>query len=381
MSVGTLELLGQTVNPGDAESLSLLSSGGTLYVAVEDNPTAGGGPVESRVYRWTGSAWDAVGGALNDPAEFDALQPWLFEYDGDLYCALEQVVEGTGSRSEVLVRKWNKTAGAWETLGRFRNDETEGDANYPVVAAQGDGFWVAWEEKQGDGGALRVYARRFDGKSWGSVARVDEAGAETSATRPKIAVWNGRVVVCWFEETRDTDGRLTASEARASAWDGASWAPLGAQPVSPAGTRAAFPWVAATADGTLWLADQEERADGTWRIAVRRWSGSEWAEMTGDGLWGDVESEPGGDAREPTLAVIGETLVMAWHELHAPPAPSEAHLRVGNAGGELSDPALTVPLPAGTAASVAVVAAHGGMPAVGVIDGDHKVWVAVGTAP
>ena len=94
--VGTGELSGA----GSADFPSLAFVGGTPYVAWVEQ-TAGAGVIYVR--RWTGSAWERVGGPLNNNVAVTASQPYLVGIGGVPYVAFR---EATGGAQRIFVKRF-----------------------------------------------------------------------------------------------------------------------------------------------------------------------------------------------------------------------------------------------------------------------------------
>ena len=110
------------------------------------------------VKRWTGSAWQALGGALNVNAGSLAEAPSLaLDQQGDAVIAW---AEGNAGNRRVYAKRW--TGSAWQTLeGGALNLDGRHDAASAAVTLDGQNrVVVAWREGAPQGYAVQV--RRFE---------------------------------------------------------------------------------------------------------------------------------------------------------------------------------------------------------------------------
>lgn len=172
----------------------------------------GSGGVEFRnLARWTGAAWESMGG---DIGEYDSDQVYaLREFQGDLYIGGQFGVAG-GVATENLAR-WNGQA--WSQVG--------GGANY-FVSALGE-----FDNKLIVGGGFNYVGAvnagkiaAWDGQSWSTLANgVGRSDSITGFGAPyAMTVYQNRLYVGGSFESYDSGhGRRIAS------WDGTTWRALG----------------------------------------------------------------------------------------------------------------------------------------------------------
>lgn len=175
-----------------APSAAMTSKGRVVVAWLEGNVAAS----DVRVKRWNGSAWERVGGNLNVRANSFTFAPVL-KLD-----ALDRPVvawlEDHGGYDTVFVKRW--TGSAWQALGGGLNVSAERSAETPSLALDRDGFpVVAWAE--GTPESARVYVKRWTGSAW-TLLSVGSANANVAADArtPSVGVdAEGTVTLAWRE--------------------------------------------------------------------------------------------------------------------------------------------------------------------------------------
>ncbi|MBI5489306.1 MAG: Ig-like domain-containing protein [Deltaproteobacteria bacterium] len=102
------------------------------------------------VARWTGSAWETVGGgpvtAMTPTEHFDAANPDLALVDGEPWVAWEETDQDSGTY--IFVARWDAVAGEWVLEGERLNVDPARTAHDPSLAwsESDDVVYVAFEE-------------------------------------------------------------------------------------------------------------------------------------------------------------------------------------------------------------------------------------------
>jgi hypothetical protein len=153
-----------------------------------------GDVLSSNVYagRWTGTAWEALGGTLNRrPNTYVASTRLVLD-------ARERPIvawlEDAGGQEALYASHWNGRA--WAALGGRIG---EGSASAPALAVDRAGrAVVAWVEERG--GLGRVRLARWTGRAWQDLGTVNR-DARRDARSPSVAVDAlGGVVLAWRED-------------------------------------------------------------------------------------------------------------------------------------------------------------------------------------
>jgi hypothetical protein len=121
-----------------------------------------GGIYQVRAARWSGTAWSAVGGSLNVDPTRTAYVGQIADVGGTPYVAW---VEYDGAVYQVRVKRW--TGSAWQSVGGSLNvDATKMAREVTITSSAGTPF-VAWQEQDASG-VNQIRAKRWDGAAWTS---------------------------------------------------------------------------------------------------------------------------------------------------------------------------------------------------------------------
>ncbi len=165
------------------------------------------------------------------------------------------------------------------SLGRWEGDhwtsiakvnERDGYVYSPAaVADEEGGIWIAWSEFNEIEQDFDVYARHWDGRGFGSVARL--SAGRGPDLRPSIALQaDGSPVVAW-ESARKGAVRIAVATISDSDWT--------ARLVTQDEGFNFRPNLATAGDGTVWLAF-DRWVDGDYDVMLRTLSGGNWSEET-----------------------------------------------------------------------------------------------------
>jgi len=267
-------------NDGDSwESALAVAPNGTPYVAWSD---LSGGDSEIYVLRWNGSSWEEVGagsasgGGISNNSGGSSAPALAVAPNGTPYVAWS---DSSGGDSEIYVRRWNGSS--WEEVGAGSAggsgiSDNSGDSGAPSLAIAPNGTpYVAWSDSSG--GDAEIYVRRWNGSSWEEVGTDSASGGGISdnssgSGAPALAVaMDGTPYVAWND---DGDGDMEIYVRR---WNWRTWEEVGVGSasgggVSDTGGGSDYPALAAAPDGTLYVAWDESRFEGT-DVYVRQWEG------------------------------------------------------------------------------------------------------------
>lgn len=310
-----------------------LGSGPALYAG--GSFTMSGDGSVSRLARWDGSAWIAVGGGVNNAVRClaifdDGSGPALYvggtftsagktgvnriaRWDGTAWSALGSSVGGSsvnaftvfddgsgpalyaggsfstaGGEAAPSIAKWDGSM--WSAIGG-----TDGLVNALAVFDDGTGpalyaggfFFSA-------GGAPASRIARWDGSTWSALG--EGVGGAGSATVNALAVFDdGSGPALYAGGTFTTAGGASAN--RLAKWDGSAWSPLGS------GVDGAVTSLLVFADGSgaaLHAGGGFTTAGSEPASRIARWDGTTWSAL-GKGI-----SATFAGPRVDALAVIGE---------------------------------------------------------------------------
>ncbi len=175
------------------------------------------------VQRWTGSTWQPVGGAVNavpgqDVPEQEPAQALALDGSGNPVVAFS---ESNGSHNNLYVQRW--TGSAWQSVGGAINAVPGQDIFYPpalALNASGNPVVAFFEF---DGSYFNVYVRHWSGSVWQSV------GGAVNAVQGQNPFWialvldgSGNPVVAFTE----FDGAHYYN-VYVQRWTGSTWQSVG----------------------------------------------------------------------------------------------------------------------------------------------------------
>ena len=170
------------------------------------------------------------------------------------------------TRQFVSLGRWSDDH--WTSLGRV--NERDGYVYSSVAAADGDrGLWVAWSEFNDIEQDFDIYARYWDGDSFGAVTRVSSGRGPDM--RPSLALrTDGTPVIAW-ETARKGAVRIALAEQVDGKWQQSL--------MTPDQGFSFRPHLATSRDGTVWLAF-DRWVDGDYDVFLRIESDGEWSDET-----------------------------------------------------------------------------------------------------
>lgn len=239
----------------------------SAVVALPDGPVVGGrfllagGGSATRIARWTGAAWSALGtGVDGDVLELVRLP------DGDIVAG--GVFLNAGGAPATHVARWNGST--WGALGAGITPTMPFGSSVQALVVLPNGDLVAGGAFQQAGGVTVNNVARWDGVAWHAL------GSGTNGTVRDLAVLpNGDLVA--------TGSFLAAGGTAASGiarWNGSSWSALGSGLGIFGGTA-----VCVLPNGDLVAGGSFVTAGGLAANRVARWSGGAWSAL-GTGLGG-----------------------------------------------------------------------------------------------
>ena len=179
---------------------------------------------------------------------------------------------------------------------------------YPSIAIAPDGtLYLSWQDNIGD---IEIYVRAWDGSSWAEVGAGSASGGGISNDMgnswfPSLSIApDGTPYVAW----QDDNSSNLNSEIYVRAWNGSSWAEVGTGSATGGGISnntgdSKLPSLAMAQDGTPYVAWVDYSDGGDGKIYVRRWNGSSWVEVGTGSASGDGISNSVGLSENPVLAI------------------------------------------------------------------------------
>jgi hypothetical protein len=268
-------------------------------------------PSDVQAAAWDGQAWEGLGGRLNGDDRVGPMygsQDVAVASDGTVVVAWTTPVSGVPD--SVWVHRWSGSA--WEAIGGGPiNDPTSVPVRQHVslVLDDLDRPVVAWDARPGGlSAAADVRVSRWTGSAWVAVGTPRRRDPTHVSFRPFLALdAAGRPIVAWSERLDDT----STHDVFVDRWSGSAWTPLGGSLRVGSWTAAFVNDLATGPNGELHAALTARLTSGT-RVAVRRWSegGDTWF-----GLGSTLEATPDGVASAASLKLDGDgRSLLFWHE-------------------------------------------------------------------
>ncbi len=283
------------------------------------------------VYRWTGSDWEPMGGALNPQPTGEQFRtnstiPHMLRLDPS-GIPIVAWIQSTGTELGIHVRRWLNNQ--WLPLGSPLN-AFPGTSSYPrSLSLQVDTNAkpiITWEQENPSTQARYIHTWKWTGENWSELgAPLPIASRAAAVAGPALALdpFN-RPFVAWS----DSAGDRTIDGINVRRWTGSEWEALGtavdANPSS--GTQAYQPRLILDSSNNPIIAWNEY--DGSaFNVHVRRWTGNDWEPME---LL--LSALPGAtDAVNAELASDAQSrLFITWHESNQSPPSYFFHFRQWN---------------------------------------------------
>lgn len=261
--------VGDNVN-SDADSNVTVSDAadvdGTPYVAFAQN-----GAQQARVARWTGTAWEQVGGGpLNAEPGTDSFPSITAVGDIPYVTFVTPAGDVPGATPQVRVFRLDEADGdVWEEVGAPVNvDPADGVAIDASIATVGGDPYVTFAEEAA-GGASSVWVKRWNGTAWVTVGtRLNSLPIE--GRRPVIEEIDGEAYIGWLANGVPA-GQPGQSGVRVSRFNGTNWQQVG----DPIGLGQDFRIGLADVGGAPTILTVEPFLDHD-AVTVDQWDGDSW---------------------------------------------------------------------------------------------------------
>ena len=270
-------------------------AGNVLYAGGEF--TTAGGVELARVGRWDGASWSPVGLGI------DGLVYALAVHDDGSGAGDQLYAGGDFFLADGLpasrVARWDGVN--WTALGGGLNDKVFALARFDDGSGAGPELYAGGEFTLADGAPAQGIAK-WNGVAWQPVGGGLD-GVQFPTARAFALYDDGSGAALFVGGQFKTAGGVAARNI--ARWDGSSWQGLSGGVAGVVHSLAVF---ADGAGQTLHVGGDFVKADGQTAAHLARWDGSAWAEV-GGGLDGSVLAmtvHPGGDEQGPALFVGGE---------------------------------------------------------------------------
>ena len=248
----------------DNEVLAIAITGSDIYVG--GRFTVAGGVTVNHIAKWNGSAWSALGSGTNDRVFAVAVNN-----NGDIYVG--GIFTTAGGTTASRIARWNGSA--WSALGSGTNSDVD------AITPLGNGSLYVGGYFTSAGGSAASHIAKWDSTSsqWSTV------GTGTNGAIYAIALAGTSVYV---GGTFTTAGGVSANNA--ARFDGSAWSALGI------GVNSFVFAIAIGSSGDVFMGGTFTTAGGVSANNIARWNGSAWSAMstgTNGGVQGLVASGSG----------------------------------------------------------------------------------------
>ena len=304
---------GEAADDWSGWSVSSSSDGEVVAIGGIRNDDNGSDSGHVRIYKWSGSAWEQMGGDVNGEAAGDQSGRSVFlSGDGQTLAVGAHLNDGNGSDSgHVRIYKWSGSA--WEQMGGDMDGEASSDRSGQTVSLSSDGEIMAvgarYNASNGNNsGHARIY--RWSGSEWeqmgGDIAgefTEDYSGFEVSLSSDGQNIAIGAIL-------NDENGS-DSGHVRIYKWSGSAWEQMGGDiNGEAAGDRSGWS-VSLSSNGNsvaIGAILNDGNGSDSGNVRIYKWSGSAWEQMGGD-----IDGEAAGDRSgwSVSLAADGRKLAIS----------------------------------------------------------------------
>jgi hypothetical protein len=161
------------------------------------------------VKRYVGTTLTALGGALDNTAANDASNPSLALNNSANPIVAWQEFDGTSTN--IYVKQWSGTA--WAALGSALDMLLGNQATDPVIAIRTDGRpVVAWQENG------NIYVKRWTGSVWTPVGTILDKVAANEALKPSLKLRTDNIPVVSWQEWNGSSYDVWVKRFTGSSW-------------------------------------------------------------------------------------------------------------------------------------------------------------------
>jgi hypothetical protein len=272
------------------------------------------GVYQAFIKRWNGKAWTVLGGALNLEPKFNAFNVAvkLDRTDAPVAAWTERSNTSDGKAQgpgKVYAARWDGKS--WKRFGESPTKKLASASDLPKLALDPKGYPVmGWSELSPDFNADSYFVDRWDGSSWKAVdtGSLSSDVSGSSRSRDLAVTSSGDLILAWSVQPYITGKGPQDFNVFVGPWNGNKWAALADASLNTnPNAYAGSPSLALDAQDRPVVAYKEAKAG--FDVFVKRWTGSAW-----QALGGSVDGDTG-LADGPSLALDKQgNPTVAWLE-------------------------------------------------------------------
>ena len=246
----------EIISAGESVEALTATTTGNIYVGGEFSTI--GGVSASKIAKWDGSSWSALGSGIGTEGVYDI----AIDASGNVYAG--GLFSTAGGNSANNIAMWDGTS--WSALGSGVNEMVWN------IAINGSGDLYAGGQFTTAGGILVNGIAKWNGSSWSALG----TGVDMSVVFG-IAIDNADNVIAGGFFT--SAGGVSANNI--AKWNGLSWSALGS------GTNSAVTDIIIDNAGNIYASGDFTTAGGSSANHIAKWNGSSWSAL-GDGTDDDI---------------------------------------------------------------------------------------------
>ncbi|MFY0715353.1 T9SS type A sorting domain-containing protein [Seonamhaeicola sp. NFXS20] len=325
---------GEIIEGQSADSVSLSEDGTIMAIGVTDNNGNGEDSGHVRVFKYNGTDWDQIGGDIDGEAAGDSSgRSVSLSADGTILAIGAIGNDGNGEDSgHVRVFKYNGTN--WDQIGGAIEGEAAGDFSGVSVSLSEEGTIVAIGATGNDengviSGHVRVF--EYNGSGWAKIgpdidgeALGDQSGVSVSLSADGTIVAIGAI---------DNDGNGSGSgHVRVYQYsDDNKWTKIGDDIDGEAVNDHSGRSVSLSADGSIVAIganDNDGNGSGSGHVRVYQYKGDKW-----DKIGNDIDGKFAGDGSGFSVSLFSDgsadgSIVAIGARFNDDNGPAAGHVRV-----------------------------------------------------
>ena len=321
---------GEAIYDDSGWSVSMSANGGRLAIGARDNDGSGFSSGHVRVYQWSGTDWDQLGDDIDGESAYDYFGVSVsMSSDGNRLAIGGNGNDGNGFDSgHVRVFQWSGSS--WDQLGGEINGEAAYDESGWSVSMSSDGNHLAIGARGNDGNGLdsgHVRVFEWSGAAWVQLGDDinGEAFGDDFGWSVSLAADGGRLAVGGPFNINNSG--INAGHVRVFQWSGSAWLQLGNDIDGEAAYDESGGSVSLASDGNrlvIGASRNDDRGMNSGHARIYQWSGTIWEQ-----LGSDINGEMAEDSSGNSVSISSDSNRLAigarWNDGNG---PDSGHVRV-----------------------------------------------------